>query len=83
MRATMMAGLVLAAALAVLATPAGAQTGPGARADRAERAAERRPRIRVSPNQRLVRECNAWLSVEQRATGPTIVPNQHCWWAYR
>lgn len=74
-------GLVAATAVTAMAVPAAAQSmgeRDGVRRERVER-----PRIRVTPNQRLVRQCEDWLSVEHRATGPTIVPNSHCWWAYR
>jgi hypothetical protein len=30
-----------------------------------------------------VRQCEDWYVVERRATGPTVVPNSRCWWAYR
>lgn len=63
------------------AVPAQAQS-PGERAgERRERV--ERPRIRVTPTQRLVRQCQDWYEVEQRATGPTVVPAYRCWWAYR
>ena len=71
--AVLMAGLM---ALSV-AVPAQAQS------TRERRTEVERPRIRVTPTQRLVRQCEDWYEVEQRATGATVVPASRCWWAYR
>jgi hypothetical protein len=81
MRAITTAALILAAFMAVgVAEPALAQSGASERATRAERV---RPRLRVTPTQRLVRQCADWYEVEARATGPTVVPASRCWWGYR
>jgi hypothetical protein len=38
-------------------------------------------RIEVVPTRQLHRECVARYTIEHRATGDTIVPGMHCWWA--
>jgi hypothetical protein len=82
MRALVTAAILTAGLMAAVSVvPAEAQSTGGERSLRRERA--ERPRIRVTPNQRLVRQCQDWYVVEQRATGPTVVPNSRCWWAYR
>jgi hypothetical protein len=74
---TFTAVAVVMASLMALAAPAQAQSNSERRAQ------AERPRIRVTPTQRLVRQCEDWYEVEQRATGPTVVPAYRCWWAYR
>jgi hypothetical protein len=82
MRALVTTAIFVAGMTALIAvTPAEAQSTSDERALRRERI--ERPRIRVTPNQHLVRQCEDWYAVEQRATGPTVVPNSRCWWAYR
>jgi hypothetical protein len=77
---TFTAVAVVMASLMVLAleAPAQAQSNGERRTVQTER-----PRIRVTPTQRLVRQCEDWYEVEERATGPTVVPASRCWWAYR
>jgi hypothetical protein len=75
--AVLMAGLMTGALALSVAMPAQAQSTRERRSD------AERPRIRVTPTQRLVRQCEDWYEVEQRATGPTVVPASRCWWAYR
>jgi hypothetical protein len=48
-----------------------------------QRRVRARPRIVVTPAHRLVRNCVDIYVVERRATGPTVVPDMRCWWAYR
>jgi hypothetical protein len=77
------AGLVT---VALPLTPAAAQDA-GLRngqlsSQRRVRAAAR-PRIVVTPAHRLVRNCVDIYVVEHRPTGPTVVPDMRCWWAYR
>jgi hypothetical protein len=82
MRALVTTAVLVAGLMAAIAVvPANAQSTGGERDFRRQRI--ERPRIRVTPNQRLVRQCDDWYVVEQRATGPTVVPNSRCWWAYR
>jgi hypothetical protein len=47
------------------------------------RPARVRPRIVIRPAARPYRHCVDEYLVERRATGPTVVPNMRCWWAYR
>jgi hypothetical protein len=42
-----------------------------------------RPRIVVTPTRRFVRNCVDIYVIEHRLTGPTVVPEMRCWWAYR
>lgn len=42
-----------------------------------------RPRITVTPSQRVYRQCVDVYVVERRLTGDTVVPNMRCWWTYR
>ncbi len=42
-----------------------------------------RTRVVVTPSARFVRRCVDAYVIEHRATGDTVVPNMHCWWAYR
>ncbi len=42
-----------------------------------------RPRIVVTPSQRIYRRCVDVYVIEHRLTGDTVVPNMRCWWAYR
>jgi hypothetical protein len=81
MRASVTVAILVSGLVAAWVAPATAQSigeRDGVRRERAER-----PRIRVTPNQRLVRQCEDWYVVERRVTGPTVVPNSRCWWAYR
>jgi hypothetical protein len=78
---TLLTGLLASLAAALTALPAAAQSDAPPRGE--QRAQVERPRIRVTPSQRLVRQCEDWYAVEQRATGPTVVPNSRCWWTYR
>lgn len=57
----------------------------GMRMRPADVAAQRRvrPRIVVTPSQRLVRQCVDGYAVEHRAAGDTVVPYMYCEWAYR
>jgi len=98
MRRTMRRTITLAMALAGVAAcvgtsiPAAAQAtqatqDPGVRTApppprRAHRVAAR-PRIVVTPAQRLYRQCVDRYVVENRPSGPTVVPDTRCWWAYR
>jgi hypothetical protein len=81
MRALLSAAILVAGLTAAAVVPVEAQSTGGERDTRRDRV--ERPRIRVTPSQRLVRQCEDWYAVEQRATGPTVVPNSRCWWAYR
>jgi hypothetical protein len=40
-------------------------------------------RIVVTPNRRLVRECDAWYALEHRVAGTVLTPQMRCWWTYR
>jgi hypothetical protein len=71
--------LGFAAATALHAGAALAQDDP-------ERARpQRRPplRIEVAPPSQLYRQCTDWYVIEQRAAGPTVVPQTRCRWAVR
>jgi hypothetical protein len=75
-----MTGLaVLASAVAGLAAPAQAQDDqPRPRIQR------RAPlRLEVEPSQRLIRQCADRHVIENRFSGPTIVPRTRCWWSLR
>ncbi len=80
--------LALASALAGLATFA-LSTGPASAQDSGVRnrptqiSSRVRPRIVVTPSQRLYRQCVDVYVIEHRLTGDTVVPNMRCWWAYR
>ena len=78
---TIIAAACLVIGVALVGSPAPAQPVDGVRAS--EQRAGTRPRIRVTPSARLVRQCTDWYTVEPRASGPTVVPNSRCWWAYR
>lgn len=77
------------AALAVLTGSAGYAPAQDRAADRtAEPPARpappaRRPplRVQVTPAPDIYRHCIGGYAVEHRATGDTIVPRLHCWWA--
>ena len=45
----------------------------------------RRPplRLEVTPSSQLYRQCTDWYVIEQRAAGPTVVPQTRCRWALR
>jgi len=59
--------------------PAAAQDDPGR-----PRIQRRVPlRIEVEPQRRLVRQCMDSHVIENRFSGPTIVPRTRCWWALR
>lgn len=80
--ASALTGLV---AMAVPSGPAAAQQD-GLRDSRSERAARPvrvRPRIVVTPTQRLYRQCVDVYVIEHRLTGDTVVPDMRCRWAYR
>ena len=54
------------------------------RDDGTARARQRPPaRITVTPNRRLVRECEAWYATEHRLAGTVVTPQMRCWWTYR
>jgi hypothetical protein len=40
-------------------------------------------RIFVTPRGQLFRQCLDRPVIEHRATGDTVVPSFHCWWAVR
>jgi len=68
---------IAAAAIPMVVVPAGAQSQDRPRA----RPPLHRPlRIEVSPP-RLQRHCVGGYALEHRASGDTIVPRMHCWWA--
>ena len=75
------------AAVAILVTasePALAQDAGAREAPQARRAAVRpRPRIVVTPRQLFYRQCEDRYVIENRATGPTVVPEMRCWWISR
>jgi hypothetical protein len=39
--------------------------------------------VNVAPAGQLYRQCADLHVVEHRATGDTVVPRTHCWWALR
>jgi hypothetical protein len=82
MRAILTMALIAAAWLGSFALPgpAAAQSASETQAPDA-RVRTVRPRVQVTPTRRLHRECVDWYTVEQRASGPTVVPNMRCWWA--
>ena len=89
MRATITVAMALAlvAACAIADGPAAAQSsgvrdGAAAPQRRVRRVAAQ-PRIVVTPAQRLYRRCVDTYVVENRPTGPTVVPDMRCWWTYR
>jgi hypothetical protein len=45
----------------------------------------RRPplRLEVTPSTQFYRQCTDWYVIEQRAAGPTVVPQTRCRWALR
>ena len=88
------AALMIAAVAAagVLLSAGGAPAAPPSRSDDAqmsELSAQRRvrPRTRIRiyapyayPGPNAVRQCNAWIEPEWRASGTVIVPRMRCWW---
>jgi hypothetical protein len=84
--------MIAAAAAVVLLSAGGASAAPPLRSDDAqmsELSAQRRvrPRTRIRiyapyayPGPNAVRQCNAWIEPEWRASGTVIVPRMRCWW---
>lgn len=84
--ATLAAALLICGLIASAgsASAQGARTRTDARDVSSEQRVRRaRPRIVVTPTRRFLRQCIDIYSIEQRASGPTVVPNMRCWWVYR